>query len=516
MSNVLPPPPPPPTGLAFPPHHGEPAPPQPPQHQSRPRDDERPTRKRASLFDRTKVLLLLGGIWMFLVMATAGENELLPLSEAMRRNLRGGPLLLVIAFAAELLRQIHYLIAESSPAYHQSWKRTFAGSERLLDKLGDYNRFRIGRAMKLISYLIILAIVLGAITHTSPITALIDVPARVISWLPVILQFALAGMFMIFQFAAIFWFLSKGGVDVYHPDEVRTRFSDVWGQDHVVERVRENLVFLENPERIEEKGGYVPSGILLWGPPGTGKTLLAEATAGETGKPFVFIDPGAFKAMFIGIDVLKVKSLFRRARRLAVRYGGVVLFFDEADTLGNRGQLGAGGFGQAASLGEAWAHSPSCNGFHYISEANQTLLARQAFGERPGSGPGAQDHHGRRDGWWRWRAPDPARRALRSEEATRLHQPLHPQGPRHAAEAAAEVPDPRDDGLEHARGARRGAAAARAESTASTRSATRRSPAGSRPMRATSPRSGTASRRKRSNGWRRRRPMRPAPRSRTS
>ena len=75
---------------------------------------------------------------------------------------------------------------------------------------------------------------------------------------------------------------------------MKTRFADVWGQDAVVHKIRENLIFLENPESIEEKGGYVPGGILLWGPPGTGKTLMAEAVAGETGKPYVFVDPGAF------------------------------------------------------------------------------------------------------------------------------------------------------------------------------------------------------------------------------
>ena len=51
----------------------------------------------------------------------------------------------------------------------------------------------------------------------------------------------------------------------------------------MLDRVKENMVFLERPEDIEDKGGYVPSGILLWGPPGTGKTLMAEAVAGETG-----------------------------------------------------------------------------------------------------------------------------------------------------------------------------------------------------------------------------------------
>ena len=41
--------------------------------------------------------------------------------------------------------------------------------------------------------------------------------------------------------------------------------------------------------------------------------------------------------MFFGVGILKVKALFRRARKLALRYGGVILFFDEADTLGSRG-----------------------------------------------------------------------------------------------------------------------------------------------------------------------------------
>ena len=114
----------------------------------------------------------------------------------------------------------------------------------------------------------------------------------------------------------LFWFLSRGGVDVYYPDDIKTRFSDVWGQDHVLERVKENIIFLENPEIVEDRGGYVPGGILLWGPPGTGKTLMAEAVAGETGKPYVFVDPGAFINMFMGVGILKVKRLFRKLRKL--------------------------------------------------------------------------------------------------------------------------------------------------------------------------------------------------------
>jgi ATP-dependent Zn protease len=196
--------------------------------------------------------------------------------------------------------------------------------------------------------------------------------------------------FVVIQFAAMFWFLSRGGVDTYFPDDIRTRFTDVWGQDHVLNRIRENLLFLEKPEEIEKHGGYVPGGILLWGPPGTGKTLMAESMAGETGKPFVFVDPGAFTNMFFGVGVLKVKSLFRKLRKLALRYGGVVVFFDEADSLGNRGMAPSGGQQRADRQSVPAIFGTSCHGGSYLSPSTASLLLRESFvvGGAAGGGMG--------------------------------------------------------------------------------------------------------------------------------
>ena len=167
------------------------------------------------------------------------------------------------------------------------------------------------RVVRWLFWLAVLAVVLGRITGAPPVVALFKAPAMLGRSPPTLFYVVFLVFISVIQFAAIFWFLSRGGVDTIFPDDIETRFSDVWGQDHVLERVKENVVLLENPEAIEARGGHVPGGILLYGPPGTGKTLMAQAVAGETGKPFVFVEPGAFTAMFFGVGILKVKSLFR-------------------------------------------------------------------------------------------------------------------------------------------------------------------------------------------------------------
>ena len=240
----------------------------------RPKDEDRQTRKPLGIWDRIKFLVLLG---------------------------------------LEVLRQIHFLISEHSAGYNRFWTWTvFGGAERLTHRrISDWTRFRISRLVKWVFWIAVIAVVTGKIIHTTPVLALLRGPQLIWHVLPFVLQIGFTLLFVVLQFAALFWFMSRGGVDVYYPDDIKTRFSDVWGQDHVLERVKENIIFLENPEIVEEKGGYVPGGLLLWGPPGTGKTLMAEAVAGETGKPYVFVDPGAFINMFMGVGILKVKSLFR-------------------------------------------------------------------------------------------------------------------------------------------------------------------------------------------------------------
>ena len=356
-------------------------------HAGRLRDSDRPTRKRLAPWDRLKFLALLVLIWFVLVWSAMANDPVIGFVDAARQQFTLAAWVEVL-IGLEVLRQLHFLASERWAGYHRLWSRgIFGRADHLARRLSDWTRFRVARAAKWLIVIAIVALLLGKAYHTSPVHGLFLLPGTIIHALPIIIYVMAIVSLGILQFVAIFWFMSKGGVDVYFPDDITTRFSDVWGQDHVRERVQENMLFLEDPESIEQKGGYVPGGILLWGPPGTGKTLMAEAVAGETGKPYVFVDPGAFINMFFGVGILKVKSLFRRLRRLAVRYGGVIVFFDEADSLGNRG----GGVGQGGGVGGG-GYGPvsphgACHGFSYLSEDTQSALFARALRSSPAPRP---------------------------------------------------------------------------------------------------------------------------------
>jgi len=355
------------------------------QHASRMRDSDRKVRIHLSAFDRLKFLITLSIVYFVLAWALMADNPLLGFTDSIKEVGNTRPWLFVLA-GIEIIRQIHFLIAEFVAPYHSGWQKYFAFTDRLIHKISDWNRYRLSRAIKALIWIALLSVVLGAVYNEPPVQALFLAPQALWSALPLLGQLLFAVVFIVIQFVAMFWFLSRGGIDVYFPDDIKTRFSDVWGQDHVLARIRENLMFLEKPEEIEKYGGYVPGGILLWGPPGTGKTLMAESMAGESGKPFVFVDPGAFNAMFFGIGVMKVKGLFRKLRKLSLRYGGVVAFFDEADSLGNRGLAPSGGQGRFTPD----VFGSSCHGGNYLSPDAANLITREKFvmGGAAGGGGG--------------------------------------------------------------------------------------------------------------------------------
>ncbi len=354
-------------------------------------DDHEPLTRRPILFwDRVRLLVVFAVLFALCIAIKQQDVPIMSWRDVFRDQ-AAAKWWLFVAAGLELLHQLHLLVCERSVGYHQFWERKVWGAwERRLSKLNPWLRYRLGRMVKVVAWVSIGLMVFARIWGVSFLEALVQAPGRM--WtnpfggagMPWFFQLILAFGYIMFQFIGMFWFLSRGGIDTYMPRDIKTRFADVWGQDKVLEKVKENIVFLEHPESIEDKGGHVPGGMLLWGPPGTGKTLMAEAVAGETGKPYVFVDPGAFIQMFFGVGILKVKRLFTKLRKLALRYGGVIVFFDEADTLGSRGQIG-GGFGGGANREELHqlARHRCCNALHYVSESTASMwLADELAAQR--------------------------------------------------------------------------------------------------------------------------------------
>jgi len=229
---------------------------------------------------------------------------------------------------------------EKSPRSHKRAERIRANMALKRSGLTDYTKYRIQRVGRFAFMIYGGGWLVDGITDrcTGAIQCGYTLPQLVVQNLPEIMMFAVRlAMSMASLFVMMYVMAKMDLFTTILPDSIETRFKDVYGQDKAVARVKENLQMLDRPDIIEAKGGYMPGGILLTGPPGTGKTMIAEAFAGETGKPFIFVGPGSFSAMFVGVPIMKVKMLFRHLRKMSVKYGGVVCFLDEIDSLGNRG-----------------------------------------------------------------------------------------------------------------------------------------------------------------------------------
>jgi cell division protease FtsH len=169
----------------------------------------------------------------------------------------------------------------------------------------------------------------------------------------VVLSLAFRVVFILFmaiiQFVAIFWFMARSRVETIRPgDPKQVTFDDYKGQPNLIKMVRQWISLLSDRTQFQKMGGQFINGLLLYGEPGTGKTLLAKAMAGEAGIAFLSIEGSGFRAMFWGVDVLKMIAFINRARKLAREYGACIAYIDEIDAVGmSRGGVmgGQGGVG---------------------------------------------------------------------------------------------------------------------------------------------------------------------------
>lgn len=108
------------------------------------------------------------------------------------------------------------------------------------------------------------------------------------------------------------------------------RFSDVIGQDEILDDLKQYIDILHQTDKFKEKGVKQPNGILFTGPPGTGKTLIAKALAGEAKLPFIYFNSSSAIDMYVGMGARTVRNCFAKAKKVAP----CILFIDELDAIG--------------------------------------------------------------------------------------------------------------------------------------------------------------------------------------
>ena len=105
-------------------------------------------------------------------------------------------------------------------------------------------------------------------------------------------------------------------------------FDNIAGHHKAKQRLYEVINFFKEPKLLDSFHIAPPKGMLLYGPPGTGKTMLAKAFAKEAELPFISMT---------GLELLdpaKTKQVFAKAKE----YAPAIIFIDEIDTIGKRGE----------------------------------------------------------------------------------------------------------------------------------------------------------------------------------
>ena len=151
-------------------------------------------------------------------------------------------------------------------------------------------------------------------------------------------RFAMAMIFMVAQFAFLFFFLSSTkNIETVPGDKGLVSFDgDYFGNEYLVESIKEWVSLMSRDGQVELKklGAKPINGLLLIGPPGTGKTLLAQCLATSTDSAFIGMSGTDFQAMFIGVGPMKVMRTKTKAQQKADQYGSCIVFIDEIDAIG--------------------------------------------------------------------------------------------------------------------------------------------------------------------------------------
>jgi cell division protease FtsH len=179
-----------------------------------------------------------------------------------------------------------------------------------------------------------------------------DVVRALISALPLVVVYGLQlPLFFFFNLIILFGpllFFGLRQMKGYEPGDADwgVRLSDVRGQEEPKSEVTKVIQLWSAGEDFRKAGGKPERGLLFIGAPGTGKTMLSKAIATSFNAPIVTMPGSGFAQTFIGMDVVIVMFLIRKARKLARKWGGTcMVFIDEIDAVGLRRQALQGQYG---------------------------------------------------------------------------------------------------------------------------------------------------------------------------
>jgi cell division protease FtsH len=262
-----------------------------------------------------------------------------------------------------------------------------ADREELLDDAVSRRRWWFWKGM------FRLAIILGIITALTywlngkdPISSLSGTGLNI----GLLLQVMMLFLINIGIFLGPLMFAGISQIKGYEPGDADwgVRLGDVRGQAEPKEEVARVIQLWQSGDQFRKAGGKPERGLLFIGAPGTGKTMLSKAIATSFNSPIVMLPGSGFAQTFIGVDVLVVRWMMRKARKLARKWGGqCIIFIDEIDAVGMRRQALQQGYSahQAESVHDMLFFGP--NGA--LTASGDVVLQTSAWRDRVFAARGA-------------------------------------------------------------------------------------------------------------------------------
>jgi cell division protease FtsH len=215
-----------------------------------------------------------------------------------------------------------------------------------------------------------------------------DIFAGMVQALPLVLVYGIQlPLFFFFNLIILFGpllFFGLKQMKGYEPGDADwgVKLSDIRGQEEPKSEVTKVIQLWSAGDEFRNAGGKPERGLLFIGAPGTGKTMLSKGIATSFNAPIVTMPGSGFAQTFIGMDVIVVMFLIRKARKLARKWGGTcMIFIDEIDAVGMRRQAlgGAGGNYGFQPLGSQFDAPPMFGPWGSLTPSGDLILENRAW-----------------------------------------------------------------------------------------------------------------------------------------